>query len=415
MIIEKISQETAKRLMLNAQLLDGTTNLSKGKKGVLEIMERLGYVQIDSLSVVKRAHHHVLWTRMRDYNESMLDDLLAKDRKVFEYWGHAVCYLPMTDYRFYLPRMRNFSDPKTSWGKKRLHMAGHLMQPILDTIRDEGPKSSKDFTPQKGEPVVTGDSFLPQLVRIALDLLFWRGDLMISERKSFRKVFDLKERVLPKNTDTTYPNDDELGTFFVRRSLSALGIVTEKEILSFMQPEGMRDSDIRATSNGVIKRELDKQLKLGQVVQVEINEIPGVIHYTYAESLDKIKKIMDLEPQVTFLSPFDNLVIRRERIKRLFDFEYTIECYVPAAKRKYGYFVLPVLWKDQLVARFDPKTDKKTKTLLVQNLVYEPGFNDKNQFEHTFNAELETFATFNNCKMIKKIRTQSRDGTIVNK
>ena len=140
-----LSLEQARRLTLRAQLLDGRGRPPRGKEGVARTIEHLGYVQIDTISVVQRAHHHTLWNRRADYDPTMLHALQATDRRVFEYWGHAASYLPLSDYRFYLPKMQSFQTPSSRWERDRLEKHGHLMKPVLERIREEGPLSSKDF------------------------------------------------------------------------------------------------------------------------------------------------------------------------------------------------------------------------------------------------------------------------------
>ncbi|MCP5048953.1 MAG: winged helix-turn-helix domain-containing protein [bacterium] len=397
----KISLNTARRIALNAQLLDGRTNLPAGKEGVMQVFERLGYIQIDTLSVVKRSHHHILWTRLPDYDETMLHDLQTDDRKVFEYWGHAMSYLSMSEYRYYLPRMRHFEAPQTTWGRERLRRCGHLMEPIMKCIREEGPLSSKDIAALPGNKNGVGESDPPESIRIALDLLFWKGDIMVTERRSFRKVFDLPERVLPKDLDTRFPTEVEMGDYFVCRSLTAFGVANGKEICSFMQAETLRDADTRAVSNDVISAVLNRRKDAGEIVTLEIENNGGTDYYAFAETIEEKSPPGPVPSQVFLLSPFDNLIIRRDRTQRLFDFDYALECYVPAAKRKYGYFVLPVLWGERLVARLDSKAEKKKKTYFIRNLVFEPWFEDYDEFLPLFAAKLMEFARFNLCEKVK--------------
>ncbi len=134
----QVSLKQARKMILNAQLLDGGARLPKGKEGVAQTVEKLGYVQIDTISVIERAHHHTLWSRRADYDPQMLYDLQAKDRRIFEYWGHAASYLPMSDYRYYLPRMQAYHDPKGKWEKERLEKYGHWIKPVLKRVLKEG-------------------------------------------------------------------------------------------------------------------------------------------------------------------------------------------------------------------------------------------------------------------------------------
>ena len=222
-----LSLRSARRIAFRAQLLDGKGRFPSGKKGVARTIEKLGYVQIDTISVIERAHHHTLWTRRQDYDPRMLHELQAVDRRVFEYWGHAASYLPISDYRYYLPLKRDYRNPRSKWTRQMLEKHGHLMDSVLERIRVEGPLGSRDFEPPPGIKRGTWWDWKPR--KTALELLFWRGDLMVRERRNFQRLYDLTERVLPPETDTRIPDEDELGRFLVRRALSAHGVARERE------------------------------------------------------------------------------------------------------------------------------------------------------------------------------------------
>src|SRR5512137_1942744 len=145
-----ISEKTARRLVLHAQLLDGRTKIKKGKAGVAQAIGHLGYVQIDTIAVIERAHHHTLWTRVPGYRPEHLHQAHAVDRSVFEYWGHAASFLPMGDYRFYIPMMRGFLDPKGGWYRGWGEKYGDHLQPVLKRIREEGPLAARDFANPTG-------------------------------------------------------------------------------------------------------------------------------------------------------------------------------------------------------------------------------------------------------------------------
>jgi uncharacterized protein YcaQ len=396
---ESISLETARRLMLRAQLLDGRADLPAGKEGAARVVETLGYIQIDTISVIRRSHHHTLWTRRPDYAEAMLHDLQAGDRRVFEYWGHAMCYMPMSDYRYVLPRMRNFQRPQSQWARYSLERCGDMLQPVLDRIRAEGPLSSRDFAPPPGTKRGTWWDWKP--AKFALELLFWKGDLMITERRNFQKYYDLTERVLPGFIDTSFPGKDEMGMFLVRRALSAFGTAQEKEIRKFMQPGAERDSDVLAAGKKTLSRALAALEESGEAVRVRIDNGGGDENYALREVLEKAASLDEAPAAVLLLSPFDNLMILRERVKRLFGFNYFLECYVPAAKRKFGYFALAILWKDGLVGRIDPKADTSKKTLLIRNMAFEEGFRFPDGFLSALAGKLADLARFNNCRRVK--------------
>jgi uncharacterized protein YcaQ len=384
-----ISLASARRVALHTQLLDGRASLPNGKEGVAQTIERLGYVQIDTIAVIRRAHHHTLWTRRPDYAPEMLHELQARDRRVFEYWGHAASYLPMSEYRYYLPRMRSFGAPRGKWERDRLERCGHLMEPVLERIREEGPLTSKDFAPPPGTKRGQWWDWKP--AKVALELLFGKGDLMITERRNFQRVYDLTERVLSTDVDTSVPDEDELGRFLVRRALAAYGVAQEREI---------RDH-IHAAERETISKSLADLVDAGQVIPVEIEGTEGAQDYALPEVLEKSAQIDQHPGRVVLLSPFDNLIIQRARMRRLFGYDYSLECYQPAAKRQYGYFVLPILWSEQLVGRLDPKADRKRKTLIVRGLFFEPEFADFDAFLPVLAQRLSDFARFNQCESVE--------------
>ncbi|MGD9900512.1 MAG: winged helix-turn-helix domain-containing protein [Calditrichaceae bacterium] len=398
-----IPLENARKIILNAQLLDGSDALPKGKQGILSIINKLGYVQIDTIAIIKRAHHHTLWTRTANYNESMLHDLQTTDRAVFEYWGHAMSYLPMSDYRFFLPRMKNFENPSSKWAEYQFQKSGHLLEPVLERIRDEGPLSSKDFSHPSDKKGGTWWDWKP--AKIALELLFWKGDLMITERKNFQKIYDLTERVLPSELNITMPDENELGQFLVKRALTAFGIANDKEIQKYLQPETSRDSDLQVANKEVLSTTINHLLEEKEITPVKIEGIDNSVFYVPTTALENSADLQSEPSRIHLLSPFDNLIIQRDRIKSIFGFDYTLECYLPEKKRKFGYFTLPVLFGERFVARLDPKADRKNKILLIQNLVFEPQFTKFDEFLPTFAKELVKFARFNDCEtvQIKKI------------
>jgi len=395
--MEQISLEGARRMALHAQLVDGSTRLPPGKEGVAQAVERLGYVQIDTIAVIQRAHHHTLWTRQPDYSPHMLHELQAVDRRVFEYWGHAASYLPMSDYRFYLPRMRSYDDPNHKWIRNQYQEHDRLFDHVLERIQAEGPLGSKDFKPPPG--METGAWWNWKPAKVVLELLFWRGDLMITERRNFQRVYDLTERVLPEDVDTRLPDDGELGAFLVRRAISANGLAQEKEIWEH----------IHAAERQVISKSLADLVDAGQVVPIRVESQDGIDYYVLPEMLDNISKAAEIPARVLLLSPFDNLVIQRSRIKDLFGFDYSLECYTPAIKRVYGYFSLPILWGERLVGRLDPKADRKSKTLIIRSLHFEPGFNPSDAFWFAFTNHLAEFASFNGCEKIELEQTITVD------
>jgi uncharacterized protein YcaQ len=410
-MVGTVSQKMARRLALHAQLLDGRAQMAKGKKGLTQAIGHLGYVQIDTISVIERAHHHTFWTRVPGYEPRHLHEALANERSIFEYWGHAASYLPMKDYRFYMPMMRSFYDPKNSWFRGWEEKYGSYLAPVLKRIREQGPRAARDFeNPAKqgrgpwrdstNHPPILADPIgLSQQeqgswwdwkpAKAALEMLFWRGELMVRERQGFQRIYDLTERVLPDGIDTRMPGTDELGRFIVRRAVSAMGVAGEKDIRDY----------IRIGDKNIIANALKEMLAAAEIVPLKV-EGHGGVFYAMPEVVAKVSGLRAGPPRVRLLSPFDNLVISRSRLQQLFDFDYTLECYVPKHKRNHGYFVLPVLFGENVVGRLDPKAERKSKTFLVRQLVIESEFLDDSRLIPELGQTLCALARFNGCRTI---------------
>ena len=395
----QISTKFARQIILKSQLLaPGTANFS-GRRGIVQIIDQLGYIQIDTLAVIRRSHHHTLWTRQPDYQEQLLDELQARDRLIFEYWTHAMSYQPMADFRYSLPRMKNLQNPTNKWIKQLFQKYQNLLPVVLERIQKEGPLGSKDFKPPSVKKRGSWWDWNP--TKTALELLFWRGDLMISERKNFQKIYDLTERVLPPDINTNYPSPEELGQFLVVRALRGLGIARKREILKFMQPESSRDSDLQIAGQEVISTALNQLLETGEVIAVQLESFPDDTFYAQRTTIERAGNIKPADQAVFLLSPFDNLIIQRDRIKRLFDFDYALECYLPPAKRKFGYFTLPILWHENFAGRLDPKADGKKRILFIHNMELDKNISHESEFILRLADKLVTLARFNGCHKIK--------------
>ncbi len=392
----KITPEIAQKIIVNAQFLNGQNQIPSGKEGLMTVLDKLGYVQIDTISVVNRAHHQTFWARTPNYSEELLFELQKTDRKIFEYWSHAMSYLPMADFRYCLPRMRKFKNPKSHWITNRIEICKPIINDVFKRVKDEGPLSSKDFEKEAGKKGGTWWDWKP--AKIALEILYWQGKLMISERHNFQKVYDLTERVLPSDIDTSFPTEKETAEYIVLRATKALGVVGEKEIYKFLQPGATRDSDMLLACKKAISNTLKKLVESNQIIPVKIDQI-GTDYYGLPEIEGQINN-SEAKKNVRFLSPFDNLIIQRERAKQLFDFEYSLECYTPAPKRKFGYFVFSILWGHQIIARFDPKADRKNKLLIINNLQFEEKPIDFDQLLPVLAAEFVRFAHFHLCQVV---------------
>jgi uncharacterized protein YcaQ len=368
---ESLSTSQARKLVLHSQHLPPGKQTGRAKDATLTAIEQLGYIQIDTISVIQRAHHHTLWNRSPRYHPTQLEQLLA-EKKVFEYWSHAAAYLPMRDYRFSLHRKNAiFSGEQGHWYRRDPKM----MKYVLDRISIEGPLMAKDFA-HTGEKI---GSWAHKPAKQALEYLFMQGDLMILRRSNFHKVYELTERVLPSSVDDTPPTSEEYVRFLVSNFLKANGVGTVQEFSYLLKN---------------IKPWISKTLKQMQADrELLVVCIAGVNYYVLPGSLALLDK--PLSRKLKILSPFDNLLIQRNRMRTLFDFDYQIECYLPVHKRVFGYFVLPILWGGRLAGRMDCKADRKTQILHVYNLNFEPWIKNKEALIFSLRKELSAFMTFN--------------------
>ena len=354
-------------------------------QGLLEPMDslaairQLSYIQIDTISVAERSHHHVFYSRNPNYHQDELARMMS-NKQVFEYWSHAAAYLPMDDYRFSLYMKGQVLKADKFWFEKDRKVMRH----VLRRIKAEGPLQSKDFdVPKKG--VGTWYEWKP--TKIALQLLFMEGRIMIAERQGFQKVFDLTERVLPEGTDTRKPTEKGFYTYLVDRAVDAHGIIAEEEIRY-----------LRKGSTQPVQRVLKEKLRTKELIKVTVSGLEKT-YYTRPPMLEAALPDPS-NKRLHLLNPFDNLVIQRNRLSDLFGFEYLIECYVPEAKRRWGYYTLPLLYGHTFVGRLDPKVNRKTKTLTIQQIWFEEGFIPDDAFWLAFAQQIRGFARFCACRRI---------------
>lgn len=385
MSISHLSTQQARLLALDAQGLLFPPAFSNAEEGILKTLKQLSYIQIDTISVIQRSHHHTFWTRLADYQSNTLMEL-QQTGQILEYWSHAASYLPMEDYRFCLPRMQAFATGKKHWFPKNKKVNSY----VLDRIRAEGALMSKDF---KGEQKKKAGWWNWSATKKALEQLFMEGRLMVKERRGFQKVYDLPERILPTNLNTTPPTTEAYIQHLINRFIQAYGVVSASTI------GHLKD---KATKTN-IQRALKQLVETEQIIAVRI-EKKDTLFYTSPTILQTLPSITTQSKKANtlhLLSPFDNAVIHRKRLTQLFDFNYKIECYVPKAKRVYGYFSLPILWNQQFIGRLDPKADRKTGIFYLQHLVFEPHFQDFEAVLPLLAQKIKALAQFNGCSQIQ--------------
>lgn len=374
-----MTRAQARKLALVSQQIPNS-GFSRGLRGTLEAINHLGYVQIDTISVVERAHHHTLYNRVPHYRHSYLDKLVDQ-RKIFEYWSHAAAYLPFADFRFSLPRMHAIRQGQRHWYQKNVK----LMDYVLQRITADGAMQAKDFEEHRGN---SGGMWEWGPIKQAIEHLFMQGDLLVTRRVNFQKVFDLAERVVPAEINTTPPSRLEYAHHLIDRHIKAHGLAHLTEL-----------GYLRKAMGTAIKQAVNEKVESGELLEIKLKS-RNECFYASPDYPARLDKRLALQ-KVAILSPFDNLVIQRQRILRLFDFDYQLECYLPEQKRRYGYFTLPVLWRGNLVARMDAKADRKARVFFVRSLDLESKLKKLDVFSGYFCIALKDFSSFNGCEEIR--------------
>ena len=380
-----LSLENAKKAIILSQGIHTKYKIGDGKEATYRAIKAINYVQIDSISVVERAHHHSLWNRVESYQPINLEQLL-ENKQIFEYWSHAASYLPMADYRYSLPRKHAIANGELHWFSKDKKSMAH----VLERISSEGPLQAKDFKDTKGSKTGWWD-WKP--AKKALEQLFMEGKLMVAKRQSFQKVYDLTERILPPNLDTSVPSKEEYFQHLIINYLNANAIGTPEQIAYLLK--GLKKP---------IKQFCMQMFEEGLLIAITVE---NQLYYALPTINDLLKKKINKD-KVKILSPFDNVLIQRKRTRALFNYDYQIECYVPANKRKFGYFSLPLLWGTEFSGRMDAKMDRKSGVLSILNLYLET--DDIERFIFNLKESLDEFLLFNNGTSIKvtKITSNSK-------
>lgn len=342
----------------------------RGPEAVAEIVDRIGYVQIDTISVVERAHHHILATRIPRYQTEWLERA-----PVFEYWAHAAAYLPWRDFRYTLPRKERIKANGHDWFRADKAEA----ECVLERIRSEGPLMARHFETSR-RPAGWWD-WKP--AKRALEYLFMAGDLMVV-RQGFQKVFDLTERVLPAGTDTRTPTPHEHAAWYVDRALDAWGLAARDEMAC-----------LRKEHVAHIDAVLRQREEAGSLIRVTVEGIAKTAYWVRPADLERIDAGKALDRTLRIVSPFDPFLIHRKRMRRLFGFDFAIECYLPAAKRTFGYFALPLFQGTSFVGLLDAKADRSAGRLIVHNLRYDGPAKRRAPFDRSLNKALDAFARFN--------------------
>jgi uncharacterized protein len=375
------TQSQARRIWLRAQRLDTPAPFGEGPAAVAAAVAHLGYVQIDTINVIERCHHHILYSRIPAYRRADLRQAQSVDKSVFEYWTHALSYVPSADFRYFVPLMREHKREGHRWYASvkpadtrkvmRLIKAGPLtIRDIEDDVLREKEHLWHSRKPSK----------------FALQLGFYTGALTISERTGMLKTYELMTRHFGWDKPPKPASASEVAAYLLDRSLRSQGVVSLDSICHLDAP-----------SKPAVRRVIEARVRKKELLPVAIAGAGKQEHWLRPELLETPGE--DAAPLVHILSPFDPLIIQRKRTELIFGYGHKFEAYVPKAKRIFGYFALPVLVDDEIVAALDLKTDRQNRKLLMQKWNWiGPGKAAKGEarkaLKRRIEEELDRFETF---------------------
>jgi uncharacterized protein YcaQ len=369
-----LSTERARQIWLKAQRLDEEMPFGAGPEAAAAAIAHLGYVQIDTINVIERCHHHILYSRIPDYRRTDLAHLQSVDKSILEYWTHALSYVPTADLRYFVPKMKLYRDKPSAWfgTVNKAEIAA-----MKKRLRAEGPLSIRDID---DDELVDKDhpwaSRKPS--KRVLQLMFYQGHVAISAREGMVKTYDLIERHFGWEASPKPATERQITAYLLDRALKSQGIVSLDSICH-----------LNAPAKKAVRELIEARVKRRDLVPVAIEGAEKIPHWAEPAVLEAATP---LSHRVHVLSPFDPLVIQRKRLKIFFGYDHLFEAYLPAAKRIYGYFALPVLVGDRVVAAVDLKTDRAAGKLLVQKWTWleEIGAEEKAAVD----AELGRFERF---------------------
>jgi uncharacterized protein len=370
-----LTKADAKHIWLRAQRLDEPMPFGDGPEAVSRAVEHLGYVQIDTINVIERCHHHILWTRNPNYRREHLHQALTVDKTIFEYWTHALSYVPTKDIRFYFSAMKRHDRSPASWFSS---VKKEELQRVVTLIRDGGALSIRDID---DEVLVEKDhpwaSRKPS--KRALQLAFYTGALTVSARFGMVKTYELMDRHFGWEKRPKAASEQQILVYLLDRALRSQGIVSLDSICH-----------LDAGRKPGIRRLIEARVKRKELLPVEIAGAGKLEHWIRTEALEASQFGQEM---VHLLSPFDPLIIQRKRLQQFFDYEHRFEAYVPKEKRLHGYFALPVLVGDEIVAAIDLKADRVQQKLLIQRWTW-VGHGSAQSHKARVEAELDRFARF---------------------
>jgi len=344
-----LSTAQARRIWLKAQQLDAREPFGAGPEAVAAAVAHLGYVQIDTINVIERCHHHILFSRIPAYRRTDLKHAQSDAKSVFEYWAHALAYLPTETLRFFVADMKHYKQNPGRWFST---VQPKELRKVMRMVKRDGALTIRDIEEEPQEKLHLWASRKPS--KRALEYAFFLGQLAVSERNGMLKTYELMSRHFGWDKPPKAASATETAAYVLDRALRAQGVVSLDSICHLDAP---RKAAVRKLINGRIRR--------GELVPVALEGAGKQEHWAAPAAIEAPTEPADAG-LVHILSPFDPLIIQRKRTKLVFGYDHKFEAYLPKEKRQFGYFALPVLVGDRIVAAIDLKTDRQNRKLLMQ-------------------------------------------------
>jgi uncharacterized protein len=392
---ERLSRAEAQALATIASRLDRRPRLTRDrvvqKERLIETICHVGCVQLDTISVVSRAHETAFWSRLGAYDPALLGSLHYPDGLLTEYWAHAAALIPIESFPYFRHAMDAYRDKyekPDSWAVRNTE----IVDGVHALIRENGAMASRHFERPDGRRPEAWEWYGGKPARQALDHLWSRGDIMVARRESgFQRVYDLTERVIPAAFLNGRPSPEERQRYFTASALRALGVATPRWVADYFRNWAQPHNSPAASLVGL--QELEQA---GLAVPVEIEGVPeaSFLDAALLPRLAEMRAGRSKPTLTTLLSPFDNLIWYRPRTLQLWDFHYRIEVYTPAPKRIYGYYTMPILHRGRLVGRLDPVVDRKNRLLTVRNVHLEEAVKPTESLAAAIAGALWDFAGF---------------------
>ena len=378
----RLANRAARRLFLARHLLAETPRGPAKGAALAQLIHDLGFVQLDSINTVARAHDLILFARRPRYRPAHLKRLYEKERALFEHWTHDAAVIPMAFYPYWaLRRHRDAARLRSRWKDWQQHDFEEQAQAVLAQIRAEGPVTSSDVG--RDEPRSSGGWWDWHPSKTALEYLWRSGVLAVAGRDNFRKRYDLTERVVPANLrePATTPGPAETIDWCCDQALARLGFATAGELAAFWAHVTPAEAKLWCAA----------ELSAGRLEEIDVESADGSLRPAFARPGWAADPALSTEPptRLRVLSPFDPALRDRKRALRLFGFDYRIEVFVPEAQRRYGYYVFPLLQGDRLVGRVDMKAQRDADVLRISALWPESAVRWGKQRQRAFEAELQ--------------------------